>query len=209
MVYRPTRADIVAGVRVRERRRRLHFVRWGFTGLFGAGAVLMVTAPESSAQSAVTAVFCAALIWSVPHLQAHHALRTVSWQGEYRTSVTETGITAETTHATLVQRWSIFRGYRETRDHVVLLSRDPNILRAALSAGRGAAAGPPEPPSTPRLNPLVRPPPPRRRQGPRPRRLPGSGDGPASRADSMSRFPGQIVHGPGSTSKARMLAIHL
>nr|WSU71924.1 YcxB family protein [Streptomyces anulatus] len=137
LVYRPTRADIVAGVRVRERRRRLHFVRWGFTGLFGAGAVLMVTAPESSAQSAVTAVFCAALIWSVPHLQAHHALRTVSWQGEYRTSVTETGITAETTHATLVQRWSIFRGYRETRDHVVLLSRDPNILLVEVLPKRG------------------------------------------------------------------------
>ena len=97
----------------------------------------MVAAPESSAQSAVTAVFCAALIWSIPHLQAHHALRTVSWQGEYRTSVTETGITAETTHATLVQRWSIFRGYRETRDHVVLLSRDPNILLVEVLPKRG------------------------------------------------------------------------
>ncbi|WP_275562784.1 hypothetical protein [Streptomyces sp. 5-6(2022)] len=54
----------------------------------------------------MNAVFCAAWIWSIPHLQAHHALRTVSWQGEYRTSVSETGIAAETAHATLVQRWS-------------------------------------------------------------------------------------------------------
>ncbi|MEU6070543.1 hypothetical protein ABZ864_40415 [Streptomyces sp. NPDC047082] len=60
LVYRPTRADILAGVRMRERRRHLHLVRWGFTGLFGAGAVLVVTAPESSAMSLVTAVFCAA-----------------------------------------------------------------------------------------------------------------------------------------------------
>ncbi|MFE5920686.1 YcxB family protein [Streptomyces sp. NPDC056468] len=136
LAYRPTRADLLAGVRVRERRRRLHLVRWGFTGLFGVGAVLAL-AGDASVQSFVTAVFCAALIWSIPHLQAHHALRTVSWQGEYRTSVSETGIAAETEHVTLVQRWSVFRGYRETRDHVVLLSRDPNILLVEVLPKRG------------------------------------------------------------------------
>ncbi|PAZ12466.1 hypothetical protein CLM62_30280 [Streptomyces sp. SA15] len=137
LVYRPTRADFITGVRVRERRRRLHLVRWGFTGLFAVGAVLVVTAPESSAQSFLTGVFCAAVIWSIPHLQAHHALRTVSWQGEYHMSVSETGIATETAHATLVQRWSVFRGYRETRDHVVLLSRDPNILLVEVLPKRG------------------------------------------------------------------------
>ncbi|KUO21676.1 YcxB family protein [Streptomyces dysideae] len=137
LVYQPTRADILAGVRLRERRRRLHLLRWGFTGLFGAGAVLVVTSPESSAFSLVTAVFCAAWIWSIPHLQAHHALRTVSWQGEYRTSVSETGIATETAHVMLEQRWSVFRGYRETRDHVVLLSRDPNILLVEVLPKRG------------------------------------------------------------------------
>jgi hypothetical protein len=137
LVYRPTRADVLAGVRLRERRRGLHLLRWGLTGLFGAGAVLAVTAPDISALSFVTAVFCAALIWSLPRLQAHHALRTVSWQGEYRTSVSGTGIAAETVHATLVQRWSVFRGYRETRDHVVLLSRDPNILLVEVLPKRG------------------------------------------------------------------------
>lgn len=137
LVYRPTRADLLAGIRVREHRRRLHLVRWGFTGLFGAGAVQALTAAQSSALSFLTAVFCAALIWSIPHLQAHHALRTVSWQGEYRTSVTETGIAAETEHTTLIQRWSVFRGYRETRDHMVLLSRDPNILLVEVLPKRG------------------------------------------------------------------------
>ncbi|MGW6732009.1 YcxB family protein [Streptomyces sp. NPDC055013] len=136
LAYRPTRADLLAGVRVRERRRRLHLVRWGFTGLFGVGAVLAVAA-DTSVQSVVTAVVCAALIWSIPHLQAHHALRTVSWQGEYRTSVSVTGIATETEHVTLVQRWSVFRGYRETRDHVVLLSRDPNILLVEVLPKRG------------------------------------------------------------------------
>lgn len=137
LVYRPTRADILVGVRLRERRRRLHLVRYGFAGLFVFGAVLVVNAPGSSALSFVTAVLCAALIWSIPHLQAHHALRTMSWQGEYRTSVSETSIASETEHATLVQRWSIFRGYRETRDHVVLLSRDPNILLVEVLPKRG------------------------------------------------------------------------
>ncbi|MFG2359297.1 YcxB family protein [Streptomyces sp. NPDC048521] len=142
LVYRPTRADVLAGVRFRERRRGLHLLRWGLTGLFGVGAVLAVTAPEISALSCVTAVFCAVLIWSLPRLQAHHALRTVSWQGEYRTSVSETGITAETAHTTLVQRWSVFRGYRETRDHVVLLSRDPNILLVEVLPKRGLRSAP-------------------------------------------------------------------
>ncbi|KUM73376.1 YcxB family protein [Streptomyces curacoi] len=137
LVYRPTRADLLAGIRLRERRRHLHLVRWGLTGLFLAGAVLVATAPKSSAFSLVTAVFCAAVTWSVPHFQAHHALRTVSWQGEYRTSVSTTGIEAETAHATLLQRWSVFRGYRETRDHVVLLSRDPNILLVEVLPKRG------------------------------------------------------------------------
>ena len=138
LVYSPTRADLLAGVRVRERRRHLHLVRWGFTALFGWGAVLVVTARDSSVVSLVTAVFCAALIWSIPHLQAHHAWRTISWQGEYRASVGETGITTETEHVTLVQRWSVFRGYRETRDHLVLLSRDPNILLVEVLPKRGA-----------------------------------------------------------------------
>ncbi len=137
LVYRPTRADVLAGVRLRERRRRLHLVRWGFTGLFGYGAVLVVTASGSSPLSFATAVFCAAWIWAIPHLQAHHALRAISWQGDYRTSVSETGLAAETAHATLVQRWSAFRGYRETRDHVVLLGRDPNILLVGVLPKRG------------------------------------------------------------------------
>ncbi|MER6977393.1 hypothetical protein [Streptomyces carpinensis] len=137
LVYRPTRADIRAGVAVRERRRRLHLVRWGFVVVFAALGVQAAASEEMSVLSVVTALFCAAVIWSTPHLQAHHALRTVSWQGEYRTAVTGTGITAETAHVTLLQRSSVFRGYRETRDHVVMLSRDPNILLVEVLPKRG------------------------------------------------------------------------
>ncbi|MFE5814698.1 YcxB family protein [Streptomyces sp. NPDC056479] len=137
LVYQPTRADILAGILVRERRKRMHVVRWGFTGLFGAAAVLLVIAPKSSVLSGVLTVFCAALIWSIPHLQAQQVLRAVSWQGEHRTSVGETGIAIDTVHTTLVLRWSAFRGYRETRDHVALLGRDPGILLMGVLPKRG------------------------------------------------------------------------
>jgi hypothetical protein len=137
LVYRPTRADLRAGVMVRERRRRLHLVRWGLVVVFLALAVQAAAAEDMSVISVVTAVFCAVVIWSVPRLQAHHALRTVSWQGEYRTAVTGSGVTAETEYATLQQRWPVFRGYRETRDHMVMLSRDANILLVEVLPKRG------------------------------------------------------------------------
>ncbi|MFF8379325.1 YcxB family protein [Streptomyces sp. NPDC015661] len=137
LAYTPTRADILTGVLVRERLRRLHLVRWGFTALFGAGALLTLASRQPSPVSFVLAVLCAVLIWSTPRLQAHHVLRTVSWQGEYRASVSGTGITVETAHVQLLQRWSVFRGHRETRDHLVLLSRDPNILLVEVLPLRG------------------------------------------------------------------------
>ncbi|MER5182168.1 YcxB family protein [Streptomyces sp. NPDC002896] len=39
-----------------------------------------------------------------------------------------------------MQRWSLFRGYRETRDHLVLLSRDPNILVLEVLPKRGLSS---------------------------------------------------------------------
>ncbi|WP_017238087.1 YcxB family protein [Streptomyces sp. SS] len=126
--YRPTRADILTGVLARERLRPL----------FGAAAALLaVAAVRTSAVPAVLAAFCAVLIWSTPRLQAHHALRTVDWQGEYHSSVSGAGLTAETAHVSLRQRWSVFRGYRETRDHFVLFSRDPNVLLVEVLPLRG------------------------------------------------------------------------
>ncbi|KOG09981.1 MULTISPECIES: YcxB family protein [Streptomyces] len=138
LVYRPTRADILTGVLARERLRRLHLLRWGGTTLFGtAAALLAVAALRTSAVPAVLAAFCAVLIWSTPRLQARHALRTVAWQGEYHSSVSGAGLTAETAHVSLRQRWSVFRGYRETRDHFVLFSRDPNVLLVEVLPLRG------------------------------------------------------------------------
>ncbi|MFE1905210.1 YcxB family protein [Streptomyces gardneri] len=137
LVYRPTRDDIHTAVLVRERCRRLHLLRWGLAGLLAAVALLVLASPTSAPSSALTPAVLAVLIWSLPYAQSHHALKTVSWQGEYRVSVSETGVSAESEHVTLLQRWSVFRGYRETRDHVVLLSRDPNILLVEVLPKRG------------------------------------------------------------------------
>ncbi len=127
-MYRPRHGDVVAGIRVRDRIRRLVYVRWGFTLLFAALGVRTLVAYESPLIAAGLAFFCAALIWATPHLQAHHVIRTVEWQGDYRTAVSAAGITTASNHCVLTQYWTMFRGYRETRDHFVLFSRDRNIL---------------------------------------------------------------------------------
>ncbi|MEU6019492.1 YcxB family protein [Streptomyces sp. NPDC047515] len=38
------------------------------------------------------------------------------------------GITCRSDHSTLVQKWSVFQGYRETAGHFVLLTRDPDTM---------------------------------------------------------------------------------
>ncbi|MFD3536797.1 YcxB family protein [Streptomyces sp. NPDC058664] len=137
LLHRPTRADLLTAVLVRERLRRLHILRWAVVLLFGGFAVLAAIAQTGFTVSTGLFLLVAALFWATPHLQANHALRTVEWQGEYRASVGEGGIETETAHVRLLQRWSVFRGYRETRDHFVLLSRDPNILLAEVLPKRG------------------------------------------------------------------------
>ncbi|MFE6620157.1 YcxB family protein [Streptomyces sp. NPDC008086] len=137
LAYQPVREDFLKAVLVRERIRRLHLLRWALVALF---VWLTVTQVMSGwPLSAVLTLLCAAMIFGIPHLQAHHGLRTVSWQGGYRTTVSDTGVTTVTDHMTLAQRWSVFRGYRETRDHLVLLSRDPNVLLVEVLPKRGAA----------------------------------------------------------------------
>ncbi|WP_406727631.1 YcxB family protein [Streptomyces sp. GD-15H] len=126
--FRPTRTDILRAIQVRDRIRRLAPVRWTFAVLFAGFAAFTAFGGADAAPLAALSLLTAVLTWGTPRIQANHVFRTISWQGEYRTTVTDAGITVETEHTTLVQRWSLFRGYRETRDHLVLLSRDPNIL---------------------------------------------------------------------------------
>ncbi|MET7362411.1 YcxB family protein [Streptomyces sp. NPDC005562] len=77
------------------------------------------------------------IVWGYPRLQAASVQRLVGWQGEYRATVSPAGITCETDHTTLIQRWAVFQGYRETAGHFVLLSRDPNIMYLGVLPKRG------------------------------------------------------------------------
>ncbi|WP_327356136.1 YcxB family protein [Streptomyces sp. NBC_01304] len=137
LVYRPRRKDVLAGIGARDRLRKLTFVKWAFVAAFALLGLLAVLADKPSAISIGTAFLCAAVIWSIPYLQAHQVIRTVEWQGEYRATVTAEGITVATDHCTLTQRWSMFRGYRELRDHFVLFSRDRSILVVEVLPKRG------------------------------------------------------------------------
>lgn len=137
LAFRPTRTDILRGIQVRERLRGLAPVRWIFTVLCAGFAAFTALGGADAAVLTALSLLTAALIWGTPRLQANHVFRTVSWQGEYRATVTDSGIAVDTEHTTLVQRWTLFRGYRETPEHLVLLSRDPNILVLEVAPKRG------------------------------------------------------------------------
>ncbi|MFD8521047.1 YcxB family protein [Streptomyces capillispiralis] len=137
LVYRPTRADVLQGIRVRERVRGVAPARWIFVVLFAGFAAFTALGGMDAAALTALSLLTAVLIGATPRIQANQVFRAVSWQGEYRVTVTDAGITVETGHTTLVQRWTLFRGYRETSEHVVLLSRDPGILVVEVEPKRG------------------------------------------------------------------------
>ncbi|WP_262005001.1 YcxB family protein [Streptomyces sp. FIT100] len=139
LVGRPTPADTLVGLRVRERIKRTGLLlRWGFAALW-VGFWLASTVGRGSPEpvQTVLALFAALFAWSYPRIQAAHVQRIVGWQGEYRTTVTTGGVTSSSDHITQIQKWSAFRGYRETPGHFVLLSRDPNIMCLDVLPKRG------------------------------------------------------------------------
>ncbi|MGW7369965.1 YcxB family protein [Streptomyces sp. NPDC054841] len=130
LVYRPQPADTLAGLRVRERIKRTGlWLRGAFLALW-AVFWLLTTMGRGSIDPGQTVVllFVVLLVWSYPRIQAAHVQKIVGWQGEYRATVSAAGITCSTDHSTLIQKWSVLQGYRETPGHFVLLSRDPNIM---------------------------------------------------------------------------------
>ncbi|MEU1037133.1 YcxB family protein [Streptomyces sp. NPDC005551] len=130
LVYRPRPADTLAGLRVRQRIKR-----WGlllrsvFLALW-VGQWLLVTLNRGGVDVVSTVLFLLVvlLVGGYTRLQAAQVQRIVGRQGEYRTTVSPAGITTSSDHSTLIQKWSVLQGYRETRGHFVLLSRDPNIM---------------------------------------------------------------------------------
>jgi hypothetical protein len=140
LVYRPQSADTLVGLRVRERIKRAGPLLRGAVLFLLVGQWLLVTVASGSVDVFPTALLLLGvlLLWGYPRLQAAQVQRNVGWQGEYRATVSAAGITCRTEHSTLIQKWSVFQGYRETAGHFVLLSRDPNILCLDVLPKRGA-----------------------------------------------------------------------
>ncbi|MGW4233192.1 YcxB family protein [Streptomyces sp. NPDC004980] len=130
LVYRPRPADTLAGLRVRARIKRWGLLLRSVFLTLWVGQWLVGTVNRGSADVVSTALFLSVvlLVGGYPRLQATQVQRIVGWQGEYRTTVSPAGITTSSDHSTLIQKWSVLQGYRETGGHFVLLSRDPSIL---------------------------------------------------------------------------------
>lgn len=143
LVYRPQSADALVGLRVRERIKRTGLLLRGVFLALWVGQWLLSTVGRGSIDvvSTVLFLFVVLVVWGYPRLQAAQVQRIVGWQGEYRATVSPAGITCRTDHSTLIQKWSVFRGYRETAGHFVLLSRDPSISWLGVLPKRGVHEG--------------------------------------------------------------------
>ncbi|MEV7871225.1 YcxB family protein [Streptomyces sp. NPDC088124] len=139
LVYRPGTADTLAGLRVRERIKRTGLLLRGVFLALWAAHWLLTTVGRGKVDGVSTLLFLliVALTWGYTRLQAAQVQRIIGWQGEYRATVSAAGITCRSDHSTLIQKWSVFQGYRETAGHFVLLSRDPNIMCLDILPKRG------------------------------------------------------------------------
>ncbi|MFF1449696.1 YcxB family protein [Streptomyces sp. NPDC058274] len=139
LTYQPQSADILVGLRVRERIKRTGLLLRSVFLLLWVGQWLVSAVVRGGVDVVSTVLFLLVvlLVWGYPRLQAAQTQRLVGWQGDYRANVSPAGITCRTDHVTLIQKWSVFQGYRETADHFVLLSRDPNMLCLDVLPKRG------------------------------------------------------------------------
>ncbi|MFE4688823.1 YcxB family protein [Streptomyces sp. NPDC056749] len=138
--YRPQPSDTLTGLRVRDRIKRTWLVLRSAFLVLWVGQWLLAAVRNGSVEvvSSVLFLFVVVVLWGYPRLQASGVQRLVGWQGEYHVTVSASGISCANDHSTLIQKWSVFRGYRETPGHFVLLSRDPNIMVLDVLPKRGA-----------------------------------------------------------------------
>ncbi|MFJ4753699.1 YcxB family protein [Streptomyces sp. NPDC088763] len=153
LVYRPQPADTLAGLQARQRIKRWGLILRVVFLILWVAQWLLGTIGRGGVDAVSTVLFLAVvlLVAGYPRLQAAQVQRLVGWQGEYRTSVSAAGITTSSDHTTLTQKWSVYQGYRETRGHFVLLSRDPNILCVDVLPKHGLST----PDDVPRLRALL------------------------------------------------------
>ncbi|MDQ8703363.1 YcxB family protein [Streptomyces sp. LHD-70] len=138
LTYRPRQADTLVGLKVRERIKKAALVgRSLFLVVWVGHGVLTTLRSGADLVSIFVFALFTLILWGYPRIQAAYVQRLVGWQGEYRTTVSAQGLSCSTDYSTLTQKWSMLRGYRETADHFVLLSRDPNIMCLDVLPKRG------------------------------------------------------------------------
>jgi hypothetical protein len=139
LAYWPQPADTLVGLRVRDRIKRVGLLLRGVVLLLLGGFWLVSVVVRAGVDVISTALLLliVLLVWGYPRLQAAQVQRLIGWQGEYRATVSPAGITCRTDHGTLIQKWSVYQGYRETAGHFVLLSRDPSIMWIDVLPKRG------------------------------------------------------------------------
>ncbi|MDI3406568.1 YcxB family protein [Streptomyces cavernicola] len=140
--YRPQPADTLAGLRVRERIKKAGFVGRILFLVVWVGQWLLGTLHRGSVEpvSTVLVALVALFLWGYPRIQAAHVQKLVGWQGEYRLTVSAEGLHCRTDDSALTQNWTFVGGWRETRGHFVLISRDPNIMCLDVIPKHGASS---------------------------------------------------------------------
>ncbi|MFJ9627995.1 YcxB family protein [Streptomyces sp. NPDC101175] len=131
LVYRPTAEDFLAALRARKRvSRSARRLRWMVGAVFVLGALVVATSLQRGESPPVpmlvTIVLAAFLLMFQPRLVARQFQRLAERRGEFRVTVTDTGVSVVTDDASNSLNWSVQPRYRETADGFYMFSPEKN-----------------------------------------------------------------------------------
>ncbi|WP_262063646.1 YcxB family protein [Streptomyces sp. STR69] len=140
--FRPVVEDFRAALRARRRvSRSARRQNWmiGFVLVFGA---LVIASALSSGDSLpvpmlVGMVVAVLLLVFQPRLVARQFQRLAERRGEFRVTVTDTGVSVVTDDASTTLQWSVQPRYRETADGFYMFSPEKNALNFTVLPKRG------------------------------------------------------------------------
>lgn len=131
LVYRPTTEDFMAALRARKRvSRSARRMRWMIGLVLVLGALVIVTALQRGDSLPVPMLIGMALAVFLlvfqPRLAARQFQRLSERRGEFRVTVTDTGVSVVTDDASTTLQWSVQPRYRETADGFYMFSPEKN-----------------------------------------------------------------------------------
>lgn len=142
LVYRPRAEDFVAALRARGRvSRSARRQKWLIGLVLGFGALVVGSAlakgdslPYPMLAGMVFALF---LLVFQPRLVARQFQRLAERRGEFRVTVTDTGVSVVTDDASTSLNWTVQPRYRETADGFYMFSSEKNALNFTVLPKRG------------------------------------------------------------------------